>query len=575
MCGIAGMVVQHPKANKKEILLQMLDALKHRGPDGSGFYQPNENVLLGHNRLSIIDLSPAASQPMHAYDESCSIIFNGEIYNYKELREELKNEYPFCTQSDTEVILALYKKYGKKMLPMLNGMFAIAIWDNNKKTLLLARDRFGVKPLYYSILEGNFYFASEIKALWKAGIPKEKNLKIWAKYLVSGSYGLPNETFWNNIYQLPAGHYCEMNTNADFSNTLNNSIICWYDFVENISKTPQLNENELGEAYLELLKDAVKLRFRSDVPVGFNISGGLDSSILLAMVNQEYPANKAIEAFTFYTGHPDYDELPWVEQLISISRNPLNKCLQKASNVAKLIEQVSSFQDEPFGGFPTLAYSLVFQKAKEKDIKVLLDGQGLDEAWAGYDYYQNQSGHTIQGVTLSPLRPEILLPEFITLAEKEIYPKPFDSGLKNLQYRDLFYTKIPRALRFNDRISMMYSTELREPFLDYRLVELAFAQNDNIKIKDNQSKWLLRQLSKKMLGNTIAMAPKRPLQTPQREWIKNELKEFMNDQIALFSTFDFVQKDKVLQIWNDYQNGNDDTSFYLWQWVNLNILQPA
>ena len=182
----------------------------------------------------------------------------------------------------------------------------------------------------------------------------------------------------------------------------------------------------------------------------------------------------------------------------------------------------SDLQDEPFGGFPTLAYSKIFELARQKGIIVLLDGQGMDEAWAGYDYYHNESGFTVQGTTSSPVRPEMLEPEFRQLAVKETFPASFEDTLMNLQYRDLFYTKILRALRFNDRISMMHGTELREPFLDYRLVELAFSQPRNIKIRNGITKWMLRDLVMELLGSEIALAPKRPLQTPQREWLSLE-----------------------------------------------------
>jgi asparagine synthase (glutamine-hydrolysing) len=196
----------------------------------------------------------------------------------------------------------------------------------------------------------------------------------------------------------------------------------------------------------------------------------------------------------------------------------------------------------------------------------------MDEAWAGYDYYRTESGFLIQGTRSSPVRPEVLDPEFGKLAEKETYPEPFSDKLKNLQYRDIFYTKIPRALRFNDRNSMMYSTELREPFLDYRLVELAFAQDESVKIHEGQSKWMLRQVAKDYLGNKVALAPKRPLQTPQREWIANELKGYFNDQIQHFSKLNFVNEAKVNLIWKNYHTLGSDNSFYLWQWINLSQL---
>jgi asparagine synthase (glutamine-hydrolysing) len=571
MCGIAG-ILGNEINNKIDSLDNMLKIQRHRGPDNQQKWVGSE-ILLGHNRLSIIDLHKSANQPMVSNCGRFIIVFNGEIYNYPELREKLKTSYSFKTNSDTEVLLAAYIKWDKQMLNDLNGMFAFVIWDNLKKKLFAARDRFGVKPFYYTVSNGSFYFASEIKTIQAGGIKKEKNLKVWAKYLAYGSYGLPDETFWNNIKQLPGGHYLEINHNSNFPvNEQQIAPVQWYNFVSNIQNTPSLKIQDLKERYLELLMDSVQLRFRADVPVGFNLSGGLDSSALLSIVNKKYPNHSEIEVFTFYSNHIDYDELPWVEQMIKQTGHKLNKCLFKVGDIPQLIEDISHSQDEPFGGFPTLAYSNIFKKAREKGIIVLLDGQGMDESWAGYDYYQTNTGFTIQGTRQSPVKPEALFSEFFALAEKETFPEPFDNQLQNLQYRDLFYTKIPRALRFNDRISMRYSTELREPFLDYRLVELAFAQNDDLKIKNGETKWLLRQLVKNMTGGEIALAPKRALQTPQREWISNEMKSYFKQKTEEFISMGFADNDKVLVLFNDYMEGNSDNSFFIWQWANLAIL---
>jgi asparagine synthase (glutamine-hydrolysing) len=563
MCGIAGILGTNSK-NVSTIKL-MLEVQKHRGPDAMCFWN-DDKVFFCHNRLSIIDLSEGANQPMISSCGTYIIVFNGEIYNYVELKKELK-EYPFSTTSDTEVLLAAYIKWNTQMLDKLNGMFSFAIWNIKDNTLFAARDRFGVKPFYYTFFENQLYFASEIKTLFAAGVPKNKNQKVWANYYTYGTYGLPNETFFENIKQLQAGYFFEIN----FSEKLDFGVLKskkWYDFPERISKIKQLPKEELKECYKALLKDAIQLRFRADVPLGMNVSGGLDSSTLIDLVCRNLPSEKKIEAFTFYSNNATYDELPWVNELIKSTPYQLNKVLLKYAAIPELIEKVSYYQDEPFGGFPTMAYSLLFQSASEKGIKVILDGQGMDEAWAGYDYYHNKSTSLIQGVTSSPVRPEVLVTEFKNWAEKEVYERPFDNDLQNLQYRDLFYTKIPRALRFNDRISMMYSTELREPFLDYRLVELAFAQSEDNKFYDGQTKWLLRDLVKNNLGDTIALAPKRALQTPQREWIAKELKSYFSEKIEAFSKMDFVDEKQVKLIWEDYCKGNQDNSFYIWQWVN-------
>jgi asparagine synthase (glutamine-hydrolysing) len=569
MCGIAGIVSLSKSLDERKITLhKMLKAQAHRGPDAQQDWH-DETCSFGHNRLSIIDLSEEANQPMHSHCDRYVVVFNGEIYNYIEIKAALQNHFVFKTQSDTEVLLSAYIHWGKSFLDKLNGMFSIAIWDKKEQNLFIARDRFGVKPFYYYQDNEQLVFASEIKTIWAAGIPKNKNNKVWANYLSYGTYGLPNETFWQNINQLPAGHYCEISSNS------NSKIIPqkWYNFEDRINAIPQIDSDTLKEKYSALLDDAIQLRFRADVPLGMNVSGGLDSSTLIALIHKNLPSKQKIEAFTFYCNNDNYDELPWVNDLLKDKPYHLNKVLLEVNAIPQLIEESSYYQDEPFGGFPTLAYSLLFKSAREKGIKVLLDGQGMDEAWAGYDYYHNNSNSLIQGTQSSPVKPEALDANFNLLANKEVFPTPFSSKLQNLQYRDIFYTKIPRALRFNDRISMQHGTELREPFLDYRLVELAFAQPDSVKFDNGNTKWMLRQISQKLLGNTIALAPKRALQTPQREWMANELESYVQERISVFSTFDFVNKEQVQKIWSAYKKGNQENSFYLWQWINLSYLK--
>lgn len=570
MCGIAGIFSSALALEDRKLKLgKMLQAQEHRGPDATQEWHDSQ-CSLGHNRLSIIDLSSNANQPMPSSCGRYVIVFNGEIYNYLEIKKELLPHFQFQTQSDTEVLLNAYIYWGSDFLHQLNGMFSLAIWDKQEKTLFIARDRFGVKPFYYYADAQQFTFASEIKTLWASGIKKIRNQKVWANYLSFGTYGMSNETFWDTIHQLPAGHFAVLSP----ENLTTFKPQRWYDFVSRVQDTPVLEVSELKKQYTALLNDAIQLRFRADVPLGMNVSGGLDSSTLIALIHQNLPTTQNIEAFTFYCNDTNYDELPWVDLLLQDKPYLLNKVLLKADEVPDLITALSQNQDEPFGGFPTLAYSLLFDASQKKGIKVLLDGQGMDEAWAGYDYYHNQSNQVIQGVTTSPVRPEVMVTDFANLAEKEVYPQPFASQMQNMQYRDLFYTKIPRALRFNDRISMLHGTELREPFLDYRLVELAFAQKDSVKYNQGNTKWLLRQISQELLSNQVALAPKRPLQTPQREWMANELNAYVSDKIQQFGQLDFVDSEKVQQIWQDYRNGNQDNSFYIWQWINtITLLQ--
>ncbi|MCP9198302.1 asparagine synthase (glutamine-hydrolyzing) [Gramella sp. GC03-9] len=565
MCGIAGII---GASHFKENMQKMLESMGHRGPDHSAIYK-SKNCILGHNRLSIIDLSEDANQPFIDPTGRYHLVFNGEIYNYKELREEIGNRYQFRTSSDTEVLLASYIIYGKDCLEKLNGMFAFAIWDQDKKKVFAARDRFGVKPFYYSHNQGSFIFCSEIKAIHTI-VNKVVNETAWANYFSYGSYGMPEETFYSNISQLPGGYFLEYQEGSLQK-------YCWYNFEKRIKDgaSDSGSEAEIKNNYLNLLEDAIKLRFRADVQVGFNLSGGVDSSLLLALVNHLHP-NHNIRAYTFYTGDERYDELPWVEQMIANTGNPLEMVRLNSAEVPQLAEIISDYQDEPFGGIPTLAYSKIFRQASEDGMKVLLDGQGMDEQWAGYDYYSSNTNNLIQGVGKeSAFKPEVLSRDFGELGKQPQYPEPFSSRVQNLQYRDLFYTKLPRTLRFNDRVSMAASTELREPFLDYRLVEFAFGLPENMKIRGGVHKFLLREIVKEFVPFEVAEAPKRPLQTPQREWLGSELVPFVEQSLqdlkecryAIWFDFDLMERE-----WKSYRKNEKGHSFFLWQWINTALL---
>ena len=568
MCGLAGIFSTSAVPSGGERLGRMLASIRHRGPDHSGTFSDRNKVFLGHNRLSIIDLSDSANQPMQSACGRYVIVFNGEIYNYKELRGELADAYPFRTQSDTEVLLAAFICWGRATLDRLIGMFAFAIYDQQDGTLFAARDRFGVKPLYYARQGNCVMFASEIKALHAAGLKKEPDTRMWASYLAHGQYQWEDRSFWAGVRQLQAGHVLELA--PDLSLTISR----WYDFeaaVHAIWATSAFNQRS-DEQHLnhvrELLDDAIALRFRADVPVGFNLSGGLDSSLLLGLVKATQ-GTESTRAFTFYCNDQRYDELPWVEAMVRHTGTPLEKVLLESDQVAPLFEQVSHAQDEPFGGLPTLAYSKIFERARELGTIVLLDGQGVDEAWAGYDYYRNASGEIVQGVSSSPLRPDVLAPDFRAQAYPIEHPAPFDSGLLNLQYRDLFHTKIPRALRFNDRISMMHSTELREPFLDHRLVEYAFCLPERLKMDANQGKLGARTLAADLLPADVRLAPKRPLQTPQREWLAGDLAEWLEASVKRIAGQGQFDSTKLLAAFDDFRAGRSDNAFFVWQWASF------
>ncbi|HEY7910854.1 MAG TPA: asparagine synthase (glutamine-hydrolyzing) [Blastocatellia bacterium] len=571
MCGIAGIFGRDWNLSKLEAMVAIQH---HRGPDAEGIYvDPEREAGLGHNRLSIIDLSEAGRQPMCDSTGRYWLVFNGELYNYLELRRQLESDYRFRTRTDSEVVLAAYRAWGGDCLDRFIGMFAFAVWDEETKTLFAARDRFGVKPLYYSYRrDGSLLIASEIKALHAAGVPAEPDPISWATYLNYGFSDHGERTFWSGINSLPPGHrliYSEGRIRVSE----------WYSLEDHVSREPDGRaEQAVREEYLDLLMESIRLRFRSDVPVGINLSGGLDSSALLGLVQAVEGPESNIKAFTFVTGDPLYDELPWVRQMLARTNHPSIVCRLRPSDVPGLAESVQAHQDEPFGGLPTLAYAKLFEQARAEGVIVLLDGQGMDEQWAGYDYYQRNlktgGSSIVQGTTEKATRAECLTPEFRSLAESFQGRQPFAESLLNLQYRDIRYTKIPKALRFNDRASMRSSIELREPFLDHRLFELALKQPRERKISNGTSKWFLRQLVRHLLPDGVVEAPKRPLQTPQREWLRGPLRGWASEQIeATLDAVggDWLDRDAVRSAWRAYCEGAGDNSFYIWQWISINL----
>jgi len=573
MCGISGII---GNGASRERSARMIYAQSHRGPDGEGIYiDPNTHAVLGHNRLSIIDLSAAGDQPMTSGDGRYTVVQNGEIYNYLELKRELASEYVFRTRSDTEVILAAYRKWGTECLDHLIGMFAFVIWDTVEKTAFAARDRFGVKPFYYHTeTDGTVLFASEIKSIHAAGVPAVPNDEAWASYLTFGLYDHSDRTFWRGINSLPAGHYLVVKKGSIATKK-------WYDLAERVgAKFDDRSEEVVAEEYFGLMKESVELRFRSDVPVGINLSGGLDSSSLLGLVHEIQGVDSDVKVFTFTTGDPAYDELKWVEAMLAQTRHPLVTSELTPTDVPDLAASVQNQQDEPFGGLPTLAYAKLFEKAKEQGVTVLLDGNGMDEQWAGYDYYavgENAPPTAfVQGITDRAVRPECLTREFVALASPSEPPTFFPDRLRNLQYRDARFTKIPRAMRFNDRVSMRSSTELREPFLDHRLFEIAMRQPPERKIKSGIRKKMLREIAAKYLPREVSEAPKRPIQTPQREWLRGPLREWAEASIETAlsgAQGSYLDRAMVRKEAAAFFDGSFDNSFFIWQWITLGLMQ--
>lgn len=571
MCGIAGIVLKRRgKIDLPVAISAMLISQRHRGPDHTGtFFESDLAVGLGHNRLSIIDMTAAANQPFLSADSRFVITYNGEIYNYRELRAELEGlGRAFVSQSDTEVLLAAYQQWGEACLHRLNGMFAFAIWDTVQKVLFAARDRFGVKPFFYTESSEAFSFASEIKALFAAGVVSAcSNERAWGDYLAFGTYATPTTTFWRDIRQLPGGHSMTIRQGVT-------TIARWYDFVARVSSCAvPLSYEAARDELWDRLRGSVALRLRSDVPIGLNLSGGIDSSVLYALTST-IGSELTRRVLTFHCSDPNYDERPWVTDIVKHGALPWTQVQLTVAEIPDFALRMQRMQDEPYAGIATLAYARVFEEARAAGIVVLLDGGGMDEHLAGYNYYGTAGNTPVQGTTQSPVRPECLdMNVFSAQMREPHFPEPFSDLVQNQQFRDLFITKLPRDLRFNDRMSMACSTELREPFLNHELVEFAFALPTAFKIRNGKRKEIVREKLRSVIHSELVEAPKRPVQTPQREWLRGPLQCWVRSMVhQAIRSSPFLLADPVQRELERFFAGEFDNSFFVWQWISLGLM---
>ena len=581
MCGIIGVLGKLPS---QKIIEQARDTLQHRGPDDCGiYYSPDENLALAHRRLSIIDLSPTGQQPFYSNDQRFVLVFNGEIYNYIELKKELDLTYEFKTKTDTEVLLAAYVKWGEKCLQKFNGMFAFALWDKQEHKLFCARDRLGIKPFFYSVNNQQFIFASEIKALLALGIQAQPNQGIIFDYLYYGLYDHSDQTFFKDILQLAPGHYLLRQNNKT---TINK----YWDVSEIENKLEGLSGDEIKDKFKNLLADSIRLRFRSDVPVGVNLSSGLDSNSLLYYSKQV--TGNDVHTFSMCLPSKEYDECALINGVLDDNQkqNWHTSSLQP-EEVFELANKMNDIQDQPYGGIPTIAYDKLNAQAKQDGITVLLEGQGLDELLAGYKYYELEYKKDLQdykdnkdqhNTSLDYSQDMTKLVDIDTLDQgfvnkhqdrKVDFYTPFNSYLLNAQYRDLRYTKLPRVLRFNDHVSMRYSRELRVPFLDHRIVEFCFQIPVELKINNGVQKLLMREVMEPYLPSVIKNNAKKAFGAIQTEWLREHHREQVMSIInsESFKNRGYWDYEKLLIKINKFYNGEGNNSFFIWQCINLEL----
>ena len=556
----------------------MNKTLHHRGPDDEGIYKYN-NCILGHKRLSIIDLSKDGHQPFESEDGNYILTFNGEIYNYQELKITLqKLGYTFKTQTDTEVLLKMYIHYGEKCLSQFNGMFAFVIYNKISNELFIARDRVGIKPFYYTFIENKFYFASEIKALKKVCQSKwTVNNQSVFDFLCFNRTDIFDETFYNEVKKLPKAHYGILRNNKLNLNK-------WWNPEDYLGQNSTLSEKEILEEVENILVSSVKYRMQSDVPIGSCLSGGLDSSIIIGIINKHFP-NSAADYKTFTASFPGFklDETSFVEKL----NNRLsfkNYCtFPDAQTAFDNFNDFSYYNEEPVAGPSFYSQYEVMRIAKEHGVTVILDGQGGDENFAGYQYFhgfflhgllkqhkyarflfemlqmikrkQNSIAYKTLMFQLLPnfLKKKVLYAQnsyieksfFDTYVKaSRIFNEFFDTDSLNKSLVRHFQYKLEHLLRMEDRNSMAFSLESRVPYLDHRLIELVLSINDEIKIHKGHTKYLQKQaMNNYTIPEILDRKDKIGFGTPVDEWMQTaEWKNRFNEALLTINNKSLFNK---------------------------------
>jgi len=625
MCGILGLI-NFNQTIDQEKFETMRDTMSYRGPDDNGIWlSEGQKLALGHLRLSILDPSPAGHQPRVESAHNCVISYNGEVYNYLEIRAELeKKGYTFETGSDTEVVLKAYIEYGYDCLKHFNGMFAIAIWDGNKQELFLARDRLGIKPVYYFHSENEFIFASETKAILK-GFDKKPNLNIQLidSYMSFGY--IPGEnTLHQGIKRLLPGHYAVLNGHAL-------TITQYWDL--KFDNQSDASKSKSEEYYIEesrkLLNSAIDLRLRSDVPLGIFLSGGIDSSAVVGLLAER--VDEPLKTFSIgYDFGKNFDETPYAQIIADKFKTDHHEIKITPTQFKEFIPEYISLMDEPVTEAAAISLYFVAKLAKEK-VTVALSGEGSDEIFGGYDLYQYMSmldkyravvgdrgSKFFAGISNRVLGKSHKVSKYFTMAtqpieqrykgmstypdhEKEALYKPefkekiqaelmqkeqvtsknyteslFEKtqnqdALNKMLYFDTKTWLVDDLLIKADRMSMAASLELRVPFLDYRLVEFAATIPSKYKIKKGEGKYVLKKMMESVLPKEIIYRKKMGFPTPLKLMFQNELREYASDLLLSEHTKlnQFFKVERIQQLIDEHNSNKFDHHKTLWQLIVL------
>jgi asparagine synthase (glutamine-hydrolysing) len=613
MCGICGIVqLRDSFAIRRETLQRMNDVIVHRGPDDEGFYL-TPSVGLAMRRLSIIDLQ-TGHQPIQNEDGSVQVVFNGEIYNYRELRKELeKSGHRFATHSDTEVIVHGYEEYGSQVVQHFRGMFAFAIWDGKAETLIVARDRPGIKPVHYYKDDEKFLFGSEIKSILQCErVPREVNLEALDRFLTF-EYIFSPETIFQGIYKLPPGHLL---------------VLCKGDmrveqYWENLPAVQEGHDEEYYARHLaELLEDAVRMRLISDVPLGALLSGGIDSSTVVGFMAKH--SRKPVKTFSIGFEDQTYNELNYA-RIVSKHFNTEHYEFIIKPDAVDLVEKLVKNLDEPFGDFSIFPTYLVCKMAREY-VTVALSGDGGDELFAGYDtyiadwvarHYQripavirnnvisnilrfvppspkkkgliNRTKRFVEGTLLSPELMHTRWMIFLQEAEKRLLYSDyllhaFENGnaykyiwhyfqkaqgaapLEQQEYVDIKTYLTDDILVKVDRMSMATSLEARVPFLDHKVMEFAATIPGSLKLKGLTTKYILKKAVADLLPPQILTRGKEGFSIPIKNWIMQELRPLLLDTLSesRIQKRGYFRPEYVQQLIQEHLEGKENHSHRLW-----------
>jgi asparagine synthase (glutamine-hydrolysing) len=619
MCGIVGSFLKKNNGEFKFDSDRVLKKMHHRGPDGSGsiFIETNTGDLyFGHTRLSILDLSHAGSQPMFSSDKHFLITFNGEIYNYLELRSELINlGHIFISDSDTEVLLTAFSQWGVECVHKLKGMFSFAIFDKNNDRILLFRDAFGIKPMFYFVNENQFGFSSELDPLKEIyGGKLDYNLQIIYDYLVHATYDHTDSTFYKEFNELRPGHIMTINLND-----LSSKVSKWWNPKLNIASSIEYKDavKLLRQKFLE----NIKLHLRSDVPIGAALSGGIDSSAVVCAIRYLEP-NMPLNTFSFIADGKKYNENKWVDIVNDHVGAIPNKIFISEDDMVNDISDLIKTQGQPFGSTSIYAEYKLYKSIKEKNISVVLNGQGADELLAGYDGYfgysmlsmlenkkyldsikffnswvYNGNRSYIQGIMEfgQNVLPNKMYSIFRAFLGRNFTPRELnidlfkEQNVKFEEFRDkrlsMYFGRrvierlqnsinrrgLPALLRHGDRNSMRWSVEGRVPFLTSDFAEFLLSLPENFLIsRKGVTKNIFRDAMSGIVPDVILnRKDKIGFETPTDDWLKKYLSLELPRIEEAIQGFNFLNKDNYMNILREYENGRKKIDWKTWRMINL------